>query len=78
MVSPRSFLSPACGLHGSCVAIAKRSSVWACAIFNIPKTRDLSIGSKRSFYIRPRQRGLVLFGFRRRASAARGDAFDLI
>jgi hypothetical protein len=66
--------------YGSCVAIAKRSSVLATAVFNIPETCDLSIGSKRQFCIRPRQQGLVriLFGFRRRASAARGDALDLI
>ena len=36
-------------MHGSCVAIAKRSSVWATAIFNIPECRDLPIGSKRRF-----------------------------
>jgi hypothetical protein len=72
--------------YGSCVAIAKRSSVWASAVFNIPETCDLSIGSKRRFCILPRQQGLsrqqglarILFRFRRRAFAARGDALDLI
>jgi hypothetical protein len=37
MISYRSLLPPAC-MHGSCVAIAKRSSVWSLAIFNIPET----------------------------------------
>ena len=66
--------------YGSCVSIAKRSSVWAIAVFNIPETCDLSIGSKRRFGIRPQQQGLarILFRFRRRACAARGDALDLI
>src|SRR5580692_5809805 len=80
MVSSRSLLPPACGVHGSCVAIAKRSSVWAPAIFNIPETRDFPIGSKRRFCVRPRQQGSarVLFHICRRAFAARGDALDLI